>query len=550
MWDRPCLFSAALQLCLVSIVLSPVGCSSLSGLTDTLGGEAEPGGAELSERMESHLTGRCRSADKANLRVMPFMRHNGPGYGQEDDGSYQNGEKCFIVSADDGSPGMGSLEAVKGDVKSTKHAYNTNMQGFSFCTDDTGLAESVRQKYPAVNIEEDKVYKIASVRNEERRREREYGMAIKWNAYSSHSKDGRGSDDDGVNVHELVTSAARQNSDIEYRMEHETKQGSIPMHFFRMANMGNLFFNNFLLDNILFRLLRINHLLKYFYSYTFRYSGRGVRIAVIDVDYGKKCNAHAELISNLLIDEKNGFAKNATLTSYGAIECDGSIRLSKLLSVLDRVSGHDILLLPFSGPLSDSLDQMLKRHSRSMVVVAAGGDHSGNSCEHSPNGPAIIKVGSATKNGYPSGYTNMGECNKFYALGNDVLGDSGSSYSAALVASAVAVLLEKNPKSPAYRVREFLEANSLRNSYFQSVLKIPLRDLNPDHRFRYPFYNWLLALLFFLLVVLLSALLLTATTGMSAWGSLGTGRGSQTEQDEVESIVSADISLRNRSSRR
>lgn len=265
--------------------------------------------------------------------------------------------------------------------------------------------------------------------------------------------------------------------------------------------MGRLFLNNFLLDNLLFRLLRINRLFKILYNYEYEYAGEGIEMTVIDTDYGKRCNAHSEVMASLLVGKRNGFAKNAKLTSIGGIGCDGIISLSKLLATLEKFEGADMLVLPFSGPRSDILDKVLNRIGTSSIIVAAARNDGDVSCNYSPNGSSIIKVGSVNKHGYMSDFTNRGDCNRVYALGESVLGEDGTSYSTALVASAIAVFLSKYPKTNVSGVMRFLENNSFKNSAMDMILKTPFVDLNEGRRNGYTYRNSALVILVFLLII-------------------------------------------------
>ena len=443
--------------------------------------------------------------------------HSSPCKNRATQTSNQPAERCYIATSTIASDLSSMAEDLTRVAEDIRFIYKKYTAGFSFCTRNYKMVNEIKKKYVFLDIEEDKLFRIGSLKNDKK--------------YRTQRTSNSAGDSTGVS-----RVAARKTTSSRRKQQHP-----IPMHFFRMKNTGNLLLNNYLFDNIVFRMLGINYLIKYFYRYKYTHSGRGVSMASIDVDYEANCNEHVKIMSTLMVGEKNSFSKDARLTIVGDLECDGSIWLSKLLHTFEKINSPDILVLPFSGPRSDALDAALKRMSRGTVIVAAAGNGREHSCNTSPNGPDIIKVGSADKYGYASHFSNVGDCNRIYALGEGILDDSGTSYSAAVVASSIAVFLSKSPGAPLDGVVDFLNGNSLKNTYMQTVLKPPFPDLNENKTHTYRFYSAYYAILVFFVLIILIMLLCYFLVERYRRYRLESRMIEDDDQYAVEGMVSRDL---------
>lgn len=318
--------------------------------------------------------------------------------------------KCYIITTREPADASKMLNNLGKLPDKIRFAYRKYVTGVSFCTGNHSFVNNLKSSYTGIDIEEDKLFRIGSQKSGS------YFSRRMPAPQTRKREDGTGS--------QKITANRTPGKNTPSVVR---RQSYVPLHFFRMKNMGNLVFNNYLLDNFIFRITRINHLIKYFYSYSYLYSGENVVITKIDVDGKKQCNRHGNIVSSLLVGSTNGLAKRSSLVNVGGVECDGTIWLSKLLHVLETVNDTDILLLPFSGPHSDVLDASLQKLGQRAIIVSAAGDEGENSCNYSPGGHSIIKVGSVGKNGGVSSFSNRGGCNRIYALGEDIMNDSGTS---------------------------------------------------------------------------------------------------------------------------
>lgn len=365
-------------------------------------------------------------------------------------------EKCFVITSNALTNSSSILDDLKQLPSKIKYIYKKHITGFTFCTDNKETIKRIKEKSSILNIEEDQLFRIGSVNNDKKY----FG-----NIYSDHRNNR--SKRDGYQDKEI--SPIKKSEREPERRILLRKQTVIPLYFYRMMNLGNLIFNNYLLDNIIFRIFGINHLIKYIYSYRYYYSGKGVQITSID----SECNSQSDNIVRLLTGP-SAIAKNASVVVIDDVECDGSIWLSKLLYSLEKIESTNILFLPLSGPHSNTLNSVLNKLSNKSIIVAAAGNEKSLSCGYSPSGFSVIKVGSVNKHGSISNFSNKGECNKLYTLGENINDDSGTSYSAAIVASAVAIYLEKQPDASFHSVLRFLINNSTNNNDLYYILKLPV----------------------------------------------------------------------------
>jgi subtilisin family serine protease len=384
------------------------------------------------------------------------------------------GEKCYIArlrSADtDAAAVRVKIEELGGQAK---RVYSKHMSAIEFCIGSRDAVRTLASHEKVVSIDEDKVF---------------------------------------------TTSAVQLN---------------IPNHMYLMQHYGNYVFNNYLYDNILFRIFRIKRLLRLLSSsYEYRYTGRGVTIYLLDTAVDatvsrirnrsgrtQSCNLHGDLMVKLMAGTKNGFAKDASVEVLDVADCAGKTRLSDILHALEgipRDSSPKVVVFGISGPYSKSLDSAVASLSGpgSIVVTAAGNNHD-QGCYYSPGSSReVINVGSATKHAHVSSFSNYGGCVRLYALGEDVFEETstkGTSLSAAIVAGAVAVFLERFPSSNASQAWSYLDRNSF-NSIFSgiTVFYIPGRHLSLSGLFDFslPGFQGYIGLVHCLTLIFLAGLLI------------------------------------------
>lgn len=398
-------------------------------------------------------------------------------------------EKCYVVNTTfvPASDIEKLAEEFKKHQNTVKFIYKRNILGFSFCASHnivSKILKSITGKYSLVNIEEDKTFKLALVEQYNRKATENI---LKMPINSTFEE-------------KIVISSTNNNTNEITKQERRIIQSHLPFHFFRMMNTGNLIFNNYLLDNVIFRLLGINIIIKYFYKYEYSYDGKDTHIQVIDTP---KCSGNRVINEALLSNIEYSLSKGSKVEFIEAVRCDGTIKLSELLHILETIDNATILVIPLYGPYSEALDAALKRIARTATIITAAGDDGEEGCNYSPNGKYIIKVGSSTKHGQISEFSNRGNCINLYSLGEDILNESGTSYSAAFVASAVAIYKEKKPNATLHEILRFLFYNSVRNEYNQPIFKIPYLSADEFEKIKKPtYYSFYEVLLYNLLIVL------------------------------------------------
>jgi subtilisin family serine protease len=279
-----------------------------------------------------------------------------------------------------------------------------------------------------------------------------------------------------------------------------TTQSNIPNHMYLMKHYGAYIFNNYFYDNIVFRMLQIKRVIRFFSSYEYHYTGRGVAIYLLDtaVDVTEprlrnrsgrtqSCNLHGNLMVRLMAGAKQGFAKSASVEVLDVADCAGRARLSDILHALESIPKDPtpkVVVFGVSGPYSKLLNSVVSSLSGagSIIVTAAGNNHD-QGCYYSPGSSrTAINVGSVTKHAQVSGFSNYGGCVRTYALGEDVFEEAsarGTSLSAAIVAGAAAIFLEKYPAADALQVWSYLDRNSFSSPLSRyTVLSVPEQDLD------------------------------------------------------------------------
>lgn len=351
-------------------------------------------------------------------------------------------KKCFVVSTHlDFSP---ILDLLKSKNIMIEHSFNGNFKGFSFCVCDDSVIEDLRANFKATNIEEDKIYKTASI------------------------------------------------------------QYPISRHLFLINNYLNYVFNNYFYDNVVFRTLQIERLFRYLVgSYNYYYTGKGSRLYMLDTTVdernnvvnisrkSKSCNDHGNTNLQLIINKTRGFAPDTNVIVLDGVECDGTISLSGILKQLDKIPTNDkraVLLFGVSGPYSKLLNDTIDVLSRKgLVVISPSGNNHDNACYYSPgSSKGSLTVGSLNKHSNISQFSNFGSCVRVFSLGEEVSETSnisGTSFSAATVAGAVLMFLEKYPTASFGKIWEFINSNSYLNGNTHLVFKLPFLSRNNTSTF-------------------------------------------------------------------
>ncbi|EOB14934.1 Extracellular serine proteinase [Nosema bombycis CQ1] len=341
-------------------------------------------------------------------------------------------KKCFIVKATSDSSSIKELLESKNVL--IKHLYTKNLNGFSFCVDDSLIVDQLRNEIKGGTIVEDYIYTTSAI------------------------------------------------------------QYPISRHLFLINNYLNTIFNNYFYDNILFRLLFIDKLFRYLFgSYNYNYTGKGTRLYLLDTTVNakenvfnisnktKSCNNHGNTIVSLIKNPKKGYSRDAEVFVLDGVDCNGRIRLSGILQQLEQLSTDGrptVLLFGVSGPYSVILNEIVDRlSSKGIIVISPAGNKHDNSCYYSPgSAKSSLTVGSLNKHANISQFSNYGSCVRLFALGEELNFRNtikGSSFSAANVASAVLIYLEKHPKSTFPEVWRFLDNNSHFKNNTHLVFRIP-----------------------------------------------------------------------------
>lgn len=359
-------------------------------------------------------------------------------------------QQCYVASYKSSPAGECFLDFLSGLGAKVLRKYSRYFNGVHFCLENTALVRKVREHHLLACMEKDSVYAAA------------------------HS------------------------------------QSNVPRHMRLMQYYGNLVFNNHLYDNVLLRYFPPMFLYRMLFNYyRYDFAGAGVDIYLVDttVDtsapeirgraynlypHAPVCNMHGTNMAVLAAGATMGFAKRSNVHAVNVLDCDGRIHLSRLLSCLEQLQirrdRRSILLFSMSGPRSEILNRVVSEIALdNTVVVTAAGNNGESACKFSPGSSrAAINVGATNKHARPSSFTNHGDCVSIFSLGEEVGHKSvvpdahklyGTSVSAALVAGAAAVFLEKFHKATPTQVWLFLLKNSFRTSGSLVVQKIPHLDL-------------------------------------------------------------------------
>lgn len=236
-------------------------------------------------------------------------------------------------------------------------------------------------------------------------------------------------------------------------------------------------------------------------SYTFNWTGSGVRAYVIDTGIlashtqfggrasnvfdafggnGSDCNGHGTHVAGTIGGSTFGVAKSALLRGVRVLNCSGSGSNSGVIAGVDWVRNNHIAPavanMSLGGGASSALDTAVNNLSNAGVAIAvAAGNSNANACNSSPARAAnAITVGSTTQSDSRSSFSNFGTCLDIFAPGSGILSAywtsnsatatlSGTSMASPHVAGAAALYKQANPGASAATIRNALVNNATTN---------------------------------------------------------------------------------------
>ena len=236
-------------------------------------------------------------------------------------------------------------------------------------------------------------------------------------------------------------------------------------------------------------------------SYTYNWTGAGVRVYVIDTGIrtshtqfggrasnvfdafggtGQDCNGHGTHVSGTIGGSTYGVAKSALLRGVRVLNCNGSGSTSGVIAGVDWVRQNRInpavANMSLGGGVSTALDSAVNSLSNSGVAIAvAAGNSNANACNSSPARAAnAITVGATTSTDVRASFSNFGTCLDLFAPGQSIVSAwitsntataslSGTSMASPHVAGVAALYKQANPSASATTIRNAIVNNATAN---------------------------------------------------------------------------------------
>jgi len=250
-------------------------------------------------------------------------------------------------------------------------------------------------------------------------------------------------------------------------------------------------------------------------SYTYNFTGSGVRVYVIDTGIrtthtqfggrasnvfdafggsGADCNGHGTHVSGTVGGSTYGVAKSSLLRGVRVLDCNGSGATSGVIAGVDWVRVNHInpavANMSLGGGVSTALDTAVNNLANSGVPIAvAAGNSNANACNSSPARAAnAITVGSTTTTDARSSFSNFGTCLDLFAPGSGILSAwfssntatatlSGTSMASPHVAGVAALYKQANPNASSTTVRDAIVNNATTNKVTNAGTGSPNRLL-------------------------------------------------------------------------
>lgn len=246
-------------------------------------------------------------------------------------------------------------------------------------------------------------------------------------------------------------------------------------------------------------------------EYSFNATGRGVNVYTIDSgvmskhpefggrarvgysvfkDFPEDCAGHGTEVASVIAGTNVGVAKLANVTVMQVLDCDGQGENSSVLSALNWIAKNHVkpavINMSVGGPKSVSVDEAVQAAVNAGIpVVVAAGNSKIDACSLSPSGvEAAMVVGASTYDLKRAVFSNFGSCVEIFAPGSHVVAAaipseattngytfvSGTSLSAPLVTGIYALLLQANPRSTPYELKQKILSTAPRGLLDKSTL--------------------------------------------------------------------------------
>ncbi|HEX8321770.1 S8 family peptidase [Longimicrobium sp.] len=218
-------------------------------------------------------------------------------------------------------------------------------------------------------------------------------------------------------------------------------------------------------------------------TYTYNYTGSGVRIYVIDTgvrfdhaEFGGRasggydafggnasdCNGHGTHVAGTAAGSTYGVAKGASVISVRVLDCGGSGAWSGVIAGVDWVTQNHVkpavANMSLSGGINTSADQAVANSIAAGVTyaIAAGNDYGYDACQKTPaRVSTALTVGATTSTDARADYSNIGTCLDLFAPGSAITSAwhtsstavntiDGTSMASPHVAGVAALYLQNN----------------------------------------------------------------------------------------------------------